>query len=52
MILVDTSVWVDYFNGRVTPETDELDNLLGREPLGPDRDYVPFVRHFGLRAVI
>ena len=33
MILVDSSVWVDYFNGRVTPQTDRLDALLGVEPL-------------------
>lgn len=31
MILVDTSVWVDYFNGRNTRETDTLDHLLGQE---------------------
>ena len=31
MIVVDTSVWVDYFNGRPTPETDTLDQLLGNE---------------------
>ncbi|MBP8948404.1 MAG: PIN domain nuclease [Candidatus Promineofilum sp.] len=24
MMLVDTSVWIDYFNGRMTPETDLL----------------------------
>ena len=30
MILIDTSVWVDYFNGRPTPESDRLDGLLGR----------------------
>jgi predicted nucleic acid-binding protein len=29
MVLVDTSVWVDYFNGLVTPRTDRLDQLLG-----------------------
>ena len=33
MILVDSSVWVDYFNGRITRETDYLDSLLGSEPL-------------------
>ena len=31
MILVDSSVWVDYFNGRVTPQTDYLDGVLGEE---------------------
>lgn len=29
MILVDTSVWIDYFNGVPTRETDALDDLLG-----------------------
>ena len=33
MILVDSSVWVDYFNGRATRETDYLDTLLGTEPV-------------------
>jgi predicted nucleic acid-binding protein len=33
MILVDSSVWVDYFNGKVTRETDFLDSLLGTEPV-------------------
>ncbi|MGA7306089.1 MAG: PIN domain nuclease [Rhodothermales bacterium] len=34
MVLVDTSVWIDYFNGVVTPETDLLDTLLGVEEIG------------------
>jgi predicted nucleic acid-binding protein len=33
MILVDSSVWVDYFNGTITQETDFLDALLGAEPV-------------------
>lgn len=33
MILVDSSVWIDYFRGVPTPETDRLDALLGTEPL-------------------
>lgn len=33
MILVDTSVWIDYFNGRASPETDLLDLLLRTERL-------------------
>jgi predicted nucleic acid-binding protein len=33
MILVDTSVWIDYFNGRVTRSTERLDLLLGEELL-------------------
>lgn len=33
MILVDSSVWIDYFRGTVTPQTDRLDVLLGAEPV-------------------
>ena len=33
MILVDSSVWVDYFRGNATPQTDKLDSLLGTDPL-------------------
>ncbi len=33
MILVDSSVWIDYFRGNATAETDKLDSLLGAEPL-------------------
>lgn len=33
MILVDSSVWIDYFRGVATPQTDRLDALLGSEPL-------------------
>jgi len=28
MILVDTSVWIDYFNGVVNPQTDLLDSAI------------------------
>jgi predicted nucleic acid-binding protein len=33
MIIVDSSVWIDYFNGVSTPQTNKLDSLLGSEPL-------------------
>lgn len=33
MILVDSSVWIDYFRGTVTPQTEVLDLLLGSEPI-------------------
>ena len=33
MILVDTSVWIDYFNGQRTWQTDLLDNLLSDVPV-------------------
>lgn len=33
MILVDSSVWIDFFRGTQTPESDRLDELLATEPL-------------------
>lgn len=33
MILVDSSVWIDYFRGSSNRQTDTLDLLLGRQPL-------------------
>ena len=33
MIVVDSSVWIDYFNGQITPQVDTLDSLLGIQPL-------------------
>ena len=33
MILVDSSVWIGYFQGAKTVQADKLDDLLGREPL-------------------
>lgn len=32
-MLVDSSVWVDFFNGTNTPETDYLSLILGKEEL-------------------
>ena len=31
MILVDSSVWIDYFNGAITPQTNRLDGFLDTE---------------------
>ena len=33
MTLVDSNVWIDYFNGAITRQTARLDGLLGCEPL-------------------
>ncbi|KXV03281.1 type II toxin-antitoxin system VapC family toxin [Acetobacter cerevisiae] len=30
---VDSSVWIDFFRGTVTPQVDALDRLLGEEPV-------------------
>jgi predicted nucleic acid-binding protein len=33
MILVDSSVWIDYFRGIATRQAEKLDLLLGTEPI-------------------
>lgn len=33
MWLVDSSVWINYFNGQETPQTEQLDAALGEKPL-------------------
>jgi predicted nucleic acid-binding protein len=33
VILVDSSVWIDYFRGTATPQAERLDALLGTEPI-------------------
>ncbi len=33
MILVDSSVWIDYFRGNSTPQAEWLDELLEKEPV-------------------
>lgn len=33
MILVDSSVWIDYFLGTATPQVEKLDSLLGNTPI-------------------
>lgn len=33
LILVDSSVWINYFNGADSPETNILDKTLGVEPV-------------------
>jgi predicted nucleic acid-binding protein len=34
MILVDSSVWVDYFRGAISPQTDKLDSLFTTNKIG------------------
>jgi predicted nucleic acid-binding protein len=31
MVLVDTTVWIDFFRGKATPEVGELERLLEKE---------------------
>lgn len=33
MIIVDSSVWIEYFNGNITPKTDWLDSALGNQSI-------------------
>ena len=42
MIPVDSSVWVDYFRGKITAQTDKLDSL-------PDSEFVAIVVELGGR---
>lgn len=52
MILVDSSVWIDYFRGTQNPQTDQLDALLDQadEELGV-ADLVVFEVLRGFRSV-
>jgi predicted nucleic acid-binding protein len=34
VVIIDTTVWVDYLKGSATPETDWLDRELARQRLG------------------
>jgi predicted nucleic acid-binding protein len=34
VVIVDTTVWIDYFRGVGNPETEWLDHELGQQPLG------------------
>ncbi len=33
MIMVDSSVWIDYFTGADTPQAEKLDDVLGVQPV-------------------
>ncbi|EIF41851.1 PilT protein-like protein [gamma proteobacterium BDW918] len=33
MIIVDSSVWIDYFSGADTPQAERLDSVLGLKPV-------------------
>jgi predicted nucleic acid-binding protein len=47
VILVDSSVWIDFFNGQDTRQTDLLDGLLGEEEvLIGDLIYVEVLQGF------
>jgi predicted nucleic acid-binding protein len=47
VILVDSSVWIDFFNGQRTRQTDLLDGLLGEEEvLTGDLIYVEVLQGF------
>ena len=47
MIFVDSTVWIDYFNGRATRQTDYLDGILGKEPLViGDINYIEVLQGF------
>jgi predicted nucleic acid-binding protein len=33
MLVVDSTVWIDYFNGLENPQTDYLDSILDKTPI-------------------
>jgi predicted nucleic acid-binding protein len=33
MLIVDSTVWIDYFNGLENPQTDYLDQIVERTPI-------------------
>ena len=33
MLVVDSTVWIDYFNGSENPQTDYLDQIVDRTPI-------------------
>ncbi len=47
MILIDSSVWLYYFNGTVTAQTEKLDSLPGQEPLAIGDLILTEVQGFG-----
>lgn len=34
MVIVDSSVWIDYLQNTVNPQTDWLENAIGNRPIG------------------
>lgn len=64
-MLVDSSVWIDYFYGTENKESDKLHATLvleevatatycieNKQPLlFTDKDFLPFVKHLRLRSV-
>ena len=47
MIIVDSSVWIDYFNGKRNRETDLLDGILENQIVGIlDLIYVEVLQGF------
>jgi predicted nucleic acid-binding protein len=51
VIIVDTSVWIDYFNGVPTPQSDMLDDLFGERVLAVgDLILAELLQGFGTEA--
>jgi hypothetical protein len=50
--IVDSSVWIDYFSGEITPQTDLLDAALGQWEIGLGDiilvEVLPFEEHLNL----
>lgn len=50
MIVVDSSVWIDYFNGRTTAQTEALDQLAGARLLIGDLIIAEVLKGFASEA--
>ncbi|HEV3111814.1 MAG TPA: PIN domain nuclease [Candidatus Binataceae bacterium] len=48
--MVDSSVWIDYFNGRTTAQTDVLDQLAGARLLVGDLIMAEVLQGFAAQA--
>lgn len=51
MKIVDSSVWIDYFNGKMTRETNLLHHLLSSEPVSIGNIILTEVMHIALTIV-
>jgi len=66
LIVVDSSVWIDYFGGKNTPAVEKLDSLLGQTSIAAgdlmlvevlqgfrsDKDFQPFHKHLKLKNAV
>ena len=66
MVTVDTSAWIDFFNGKSTAQTEHLSSILGTtiivvgdlvlaeilQGFRNDKDFLPFEKHLKLKSAL